>query len=367
VSVPASTGNPLVDAIVSGQAPPAVRLAAARGALPVTRAERLLLCVHLLSDSDPAVRKAASVRLAGEGRTDMAASLDAAEPLAPQVLDHFAGRGDADPALLGKLVERADLSAAALETLSACAHVAVLEQILRNQTRLLANPELIRRLEANPNLGATGRRLLGEFKHDFLERGPQQIVLGRPAEPVPAPAASPVEEAAAAPEPAAEASTESGAAPELTPEESANAAFQAAYVRIMALSVPEKIQLSVKATREERTILVRDSNRLVASGVLKSPKVSDQEVEQMANMRNVSDEVLRIIGTNKNWTRNYSVIYNLCRNPKSPIGIVLPFLNRLNTRDLKNLLTDKNISEAVRKMTKKTFDLRNPTQGGKKK
>jgi len=115
----------------------------------------------------------------------------------------------------------------------------------------------------------------------------------------------------------------------------------------------------MKGTAEERAILIRDSTKLVALTVLKSPKLTDQEVEQIANMRNVSDEVLRIIGTNRTWVRNYAVIYSLCRNPKTPVGMTVPFLNRLNIRDLKNLLADKNISEAVRKMAKKTFDQRN--------
>jgi len=359
-----SAASPLVEAIFSGSAPAPVRLAAARGALPVTRPERLLLCVHLRDDTDAAVREAAEQRLAGEGRTDLAASLEAGEPLAPAVLEHFARRADVDPQALEKLAIDPGLSNAALEEMAGCPHPSVLERIIINQTRLLADPEVVRRLEANPKLSATGRRLLNEFRHDFREGRSQEIVLDRPQESAAAESAAEAEAAAlaaveaaaaaAAAEPAGE-----GAPPELLPEEAADEAFKAAYVRIMSLSVPQKIMLTIKATREERAILVRDSNRLVATSVLKSPKVSELEVEQIANMRNVSDEVLRIVGHHKNWTRNYSVMFALCRNPKTPIGVSLPFLNRLNVRDLKNLLTDKNVSEAVRRMVKKTFDLRN--------
>jgi hypothetical protein len=360
-AAPPRTGNPLVDAILGGQAPPPVRLAAARGALPVTRTERLLLCVTLAQDPDPGVRRAAAERLAGEGQEDARAALEAGEGLAAEVLDHFARRADARPELLERLVANPALSHAALETIAGCPHPAVLERIVLNQTRLLAHPPIVARLESNPKLGATGRRLLAEFKHDFLEKSGSTVVLARPEESAAAPepqgaAAPAAAEEAPAPEPAAE---EAAGPIELTAEEAADEAFKAAYVRIMGLSVPEKIQLSIRATREERAILVRDSNRMVAAAVLKSPKLTDQEVEQIANMRNVSDEVLRIIGTNRTWVRNYAVIFALCRNPKTPVGMTVPFLNRLNTRDLKNLLADKNISEAVRKMAKKAFDQRN--------
>jgi len=367
-----SATSPLVEAIFSGRAPAPVRLAAARGALPVTRPERLLLCVHLRDDADAAVREAAEQRLAGEGRTDLAASLEAGEPLAPAVLEHFARRADVDPQVLEKLAIDPGLSNAALEEMAACPHPSVLERIVINQTRLLADPEIVRRLEANPKLSATGRRLLSEFRHDFREGQSQEIVLDRPqgsptesAAEAEAAALAAVEAAAAAA--AAEPDAE-GAPPELLPEEAADEAFKAAYVRIMNLSVPQKIMLTIKATREERAILVRDSNRMVASSVLKSPKISDQEIEQIANMRNVSEEVLRIVGHHKHWTRSYSVMFALCRNPKTPIGVSLPFLNRLNIRDLKNLLTDKNVSEAVRRLVKKTFELRNQAaQPSKKK
>jgi hypothetical protein len=363
-----SATSPLVEAILSGRAPAPVRLAAARGALPVTRPERLLLCVHLRGDADATVREAAEQRLAGEGRTDLAASLEAGEPLAPAVLEHFARCADIDPRVLEKLAIDPALSNAALEKMADCPHPSVLERIVINQTRLLADPEIVRRLEANPKLSATGRRLLGEFRHDFREGQSQEIILDRPQESAAeaeAAALAAVEAAAAAA--AAEPDAE-GPPPELLPEEAANEVFKAAYVRIMSLSVPQKIMLTIKATREERAILVRDSNKMVASSVLKSPKISDQEVEQIANMRNVSEEVLRIVGHHKHWTRSYSVMFALCRNPKTPIGVSLPFLNRLNIRDLKNLLTDKNVSEAVRRLVKKTFELRNQAaQPSKKK
>jgi len=353
-AAPPAIVNPLVEAILSGKAPLPVRMAAARGALPVTRGERLLLCVKLLGDSEAEVRQSADQRLAAGGSADVTAMLQAGEDPAAEVLDHFARRPDLPVDLLEILVLHPDLSSAALQEVAGCPHPSVLERIVINQTRLLADPEIVRRLDANPKLGPTGQRLLVEFKHDFWEKSGQKLVLSRPEEA--SPAASPAGPVAAGE--AAVAETAEAGPVELLPEEAADEAFKAAYVRIMALSVPQKIMLTIRATREERAILVRDSNRLVASAVLKSPKLSDQEVEKIANMRNVSDEVLRLVAANKTWTRTYAVIHALCRNPKTPVGMTLPFLNRLNIRDLKNLSGDKNITDALRKMCKRTFELR---------
>ena len=347
--------SPLAATILSGQAPAPARLAAARGALPVTRPERLLLCVKLREDTDASVQKAAEERLAGEARADFTAALEADEPLASPVLEYFARCGGLEPDVLERLATVPEISDSALEHLASCSHATVLERIVINQTRLLSNPQIVHRLDANTNLSPDARRLLMQFKQDFWERESQKVILTRPEAEQ---AADAEEEAAAEAETAFPEEQASGAASELTPEEASDKAFKAAHVRIMQMTVPDKIKLCIKANKEERSILIRDSNKMVASTVLKSPKINDQELEVIANMRNVSDDVLRQIAINKNWTRKYSIAYSLVRNPKTPVGLSLPFLNRLNNRDIKNLVGDKNISDALRKLAKRVVDQR---------
>lgn len=348
---PLTDVSALAATVLSGQAPTPARLAAARGALPVTRPERLLLCVKLREDADASVQKTAEERLVGEALADFASALEADEPLAQPVLDYFAQCGGLEADVLERLATVPEISDLALEHLASCSHPAVLERIVINQTRLLSDAQIVHRLDANTNLSSNARRLLMQFKQDFWERESRNVVLTRPEEEQAAEAeASILEE----PIPA----TEEGAAPELTPEETADKVFQAAQVRIMQMTVPEKIQLCVKANKEERAILIRDSNKLVAGTVLKSPKINDQEIETIANMRNVSEDVLRQIAINKNWTRSYSIAHSLVRNPKTPVGLTLGFLNRLNKRDIKNLAGDKNISDALRKMAKRVIDQR---------
>jgi len=112
--------------------------------------------------------------------------------------------------------------------------------------------------------------------------------------------------------------------------------------------VAERLKVAMQGSREERGVLIRDANRLVSSAVLSSPKLSESEVEAIARMTNVSDEVLRIIGTSRAWTKNYQVISALTRNPKTPVGVALTLMPRLIERDLKMLSTDRNIPEPIR-------------------
>ena len=87
---------------------------------------------------------------------------------------------------------------------------------------------------------------------------------------------------------------------------------------LSTLPIIERIKLATKGTREQRAQLIRDSNRMVSTAVLSSPKVNESEVEAFAKMANVSEDVLRIIGANRTWMKNYGIAHGLVRNPKTP-------------------------------------------------
>jgi hypothetical protein len=65
-------------------------------------------------------------------------------------------------------------------------------------------------------------------------------------------------------------------------------------------------------------------------------------------MANVSEDVLRIIGSNRAWTKNYGVMVGLTRNPKTPLAMSINFLSRLNDRDVQMVSTDRNVPEQLR-------------------
>jgi len=122
---------------------------------------------------------------------------------------------------------------------------------------------------------------------------------------------------------------------------------------LSTLPVMDRLKLAMKGTREQRAVLVRDANKLVAAAVLSSPKLTQSEVEQFTKMGNVSEDVLRVIGHNRGWLKNYGVVLGLCKHPKTPPAISMQLVHRLNERDLKTLMTDRNIQEGLRVLARK--------------
>jgi hypothetical protein len=118
----------------------------------------------------------------------------------------------------------------------------------------------------------------------------------------------------------------------------------------------------MKGDREERMILIRDSNRTVAVGVLRNGRITEPEIESIAKMRNVQDEVLRQVGSAREWTKNYNVILSLIRNPRTPQGVSMNFVSRLTNRDLKILVSSRDVPELIRRMARRTLETRTQSQ-----
>lgn len=118
--------------------------------------------------------------------------------------------------------------------------------------------------------------------------------------------------------------------------------------RLSRMRVVERVQLALKGNREERLALIRDPCKVVQRAVLQSSRISDREVEGFAAMANLSDEVLRVIATSRNFRRNYTVVRNLVNNPKTPLDISLHLLPTINAQDLKFLTANKNVPDTLR-------------------
>lgn len=123
--------------------------------------------------------------------------------------------------------------------------------------------------------------------------------------------------------------------------------------KISRMSVAEKIKTALLGNQEERALLIRDANKVVSRAVLESPKLSDREIESISMMKNVSEEVLRLVATNRKSVRSYAVVRNLTNNPRVPVDVALPLVHRLNDRDLKELSRNKNVAEVLRSLALK--------------
>ena len=128
--------------------------------------------------------------------------------------------------------------------------------------------------------------------------------------------------------------------------------------KIAAMNPAQRLALAMTGTREERAILIRDPNKIVAIAALSSPKMTETEVERIAKMTNVSDEILRIIGTTRAWAKNYGVVSALTRNPKTPLAVSMNLLSRLHEQDVKMLSADRNVPDVLRIAARKKLSVK---------
>lgn len=118
--------------------------------------------------------------------------------------------------------------------------------------------------------------------------------------------------------------------------------------KVQKMSITDKLKAAMRGSREVRALLIRDPNKMIGVAVLSSPKVSESEIESFAKMATIPEDILRVIGTNRAWLKNYAVLLALTKNPKTPVGLSLNMLNRLNDRDLAAVSTDRNVPDPLR-------------------
>jgi regulator of extracellular matrix RemA (YlzA/DUF370 family) len=335
-------------AIADRSAPPAARLAAARGALPLEPSELAPIQVLLLDDEDEEVR---------------AAARDSLDALPADAAFELAGRGDAPQALL--------------DHFASGAREDVLAVLAENQVGIRRHPELGKRLLDNPALPDASRSRLLDYLAEVDKEARQAAAAAeqQQQEAQAAQAAAEEEELPPARDPflaslGIDAEVEA-MLPELDldigqlaersellgdPDDSDD---ESSLLNALAkMNVGQKLRRALFGTREERAVLVRDSNRIVASAVVKNPKFTEQEAERVSNSKNVSDEVLRLIGRHRDFAKSYAIQHNLVRNPRTPVDLSMHFIPRLNDRDLKMLVKNRNVSDGVRRQAKKIITTR---------
>jgi regulator of extracellular matrix RemA (YlzA/DUF370 family) len=383
--------NPVVAAIITGKAPQPARLAAARGMLPLPQNDLLEVLVALTSSDDEQISTAASETLSAETPDSLLLAAKAADT-SPNVLAYLASRATGTQEVYeATILNTRTPDQAIAELASATSNGSLLELIAINQQRLVRFPEIIEAILANPARSGEAERRAAETRKEFFEkeRGARQIADELRAR---------GQAAAAEFFESAELTTATGKMnfddawliaqhievsdadiddswlpaeryEELLPESFEESAVNAQRVienerleggevsaervslirKIMFMNVKDRMKLAMKGDREARGILIRDSNKIVCSAVVKNPRVTEQEVENISAMRTVANEVLRLIAMNRSWARSYTIIHNLARNPRTPIPTAMTILLRLRTKDLTQISQNRNVSETVRR------------------
>jgi hypothetical protein len=376
-------------------------LAAAGGLLPLPQNDLLEVLVFLRQSADQEIATAALETLEAENN-DALLVIAKIDTTSPRVLGYLTSRANATRELYEAAIQnRSTPDEALADFATSTSDSSLLELIALNQERLVRSPQLIEAILANPARSSEAERRARETKKEFFEkeRGAQQIAAELRAQ---------GKVAAAEFFETADLSTDDGGKLSLedawliaehievtdadiddswlpaeryeellgeTPEERAATVQRiveserietggisservSMIRRLMLMNTRDRMKLAMKGDREARTILVRDSNRIVSTAVINNPRITEQEVENIAAMRTVSDEILRLISMNRVWARSYSIIHNLARNPRTPIPTVLNILQRIRTKDLKNLSQNRNVSEAVRRQALRLVGMR---------
>ena len=342
--------NPLVEQFRRGGVPRELRLMAAQGLLPLKPEDLVELWTSLVADQDNAVRGAAESSLTAFPVADLQPILRSRDT-PPGVLA-WAVTHRPEQELREIALQNTSLPDETIEALAPTLPQALAELVVINQTRLLRRTSLLVALESNAGLNNDQKRRLRELRESF--RIGEVQAAPPPAPEAPAPPAP-------APEPEPELApigdvflTEGEYTVKILSEEERQQTEKVSTVqKIYRLNTAEKLITALKGSREERAILIRDPNRLVAMGVLGSPKITEAEIESFSAMKNVSDQILREIGNHREWKKRYTVINNLVRNPRTPVGLALNLVPRLGPRDVKAISVDRNVPEPVRKQAQK--------------
>lgn len=348
----------VIQRIDGGEVPRDFVVHAARGFLPIPQDDLVAVLAHLVLSPDEEISTLARASLRELPPNAPIEFARGTNP-GPDHLDALASATE-DPAVTEAILRNRETSDQTVQRLAAQVSPYLQEVIVINQERILRSPSILDSLLMNPRLSSDTRRRALEIREEFFvkkeraERIRQAAVEQESAQEAPAEDEEPIADLLEK----AQALESQGEPASTLPGEGHTQEQLPAYNRILKMSVSEKVRLAFKGDKSERAILVRDRNKLICTAVLRNGRITELEVESFAAARNVEDEVLRIIAQNRQWMSKYSIVSALVRNPKAPVGVVLPLINHLTLKDLQNLSRDRNVSEVVRKTSWKLFQTR---------
>ena len=140
---------------------------------------------------------------------------------------------------------------------------------------------------------------------------------------------------------------------ELAEIEQESEQYLSKYKIAMIMGIGEKIKMALTGDKEWRAILIKDSNKLVSSGVIKNPRITDGEILTILKVGVQNDEIVRLICANKEWTKNCNIRKALINCPKTPLPNALRYLATLNEKDIAVYAKSKNISSVISTQAKR--------------
>jgi len=308
-----------------------LQILAASGLLPLPPEELIPLQVELARGIDPEISRRAVESLRTVDPRIIAPFLE--RQAGEEVLTFFAAETE-HPLLIETILRRRDVPRPILVDLAGRLPADLQEILILRQDAIIDEPAILDALERNPHLSGYTQRRIGEYREHLLPQG------RRPAAPAPAfPEEMSDHELAVVVEQVRQQVPTEG-------EVETKTGLSEGQIRL--LPVPARLKLARGASRQLRTMLLRDTNPQVALVALLGNPLSEQEVEQAASSRAVQPEVLEAIAKKREWISRYNVAKILIQNGRTPLPIALRLLSRMSVRDLREIGRDKNVPDAVR-------------------
>lgn len=325
--------------LVADEAPRDIRLAAARGAMPLSGKDLLTVLFLLCSGKDVEIRQAAVATLKNLPAAIIKPLL-AESDLDSHLLELIARIRIMDAELSGPLVAHPKASDATLLYLARNAPPETLERLVNHQVRLEQCPEIRDAIIANPN---AARAL--KFRLGWQDPEEEVTVEGKGAEPD---RNGDVDGGDVSDEDNLVVDEEIDG--EIIDEDLSK------YQLSLGLKVSEKIKLGITGDKEWRSLLMKDANKLVQSAVLKNPRITDGEVIMVAKNKQSSDEMIRLILLNKDWIKLYEIKKALVWHPKTPLPKALRLVGFLTEKDLKEIARSRNVQTVISTQARKEFE-----------
>lgn len=123
--------------------------------------------------------------------------------------------------------------------------------------------------------------------------------------------------------------------------------YKSKYQMAQSMGVGEKIKMALTGDKEWRSLLIKDSNKLVNGAVVKNPRITEPEILTISKSVIQNDEILRVICHNKEWVKNYEIRKALVLNNKTPLPVSIRFMGFLTEKDLAAIAKSKNVSSVL--------------------
>lgn len=327
------------------------RTMAARGLLPLAPADQIAVLYQLSLDAESNLAQSARATAAGLPEKLLAGALG--QPTTdPRVLDFFAQLIADKPAVFDAIALNPAVADQTIATLASRAGSREVDQIAQNEQRLLRHPEIIAAMYMNRRARMSTIDRVVELAVRNNVRVPglaawDEVARALTGAPPVSADGDAMFAAMAATIRRDDSALTTGDAEQALPEDEAAAAAPGDDEEERKLTTPMKVRLATLGDAFERARRIRDPVRMVAMAAIKAPGVTDIEAARYAGNQALTEDVIRYIASNRNWTKLYGVKVSLCRNPKAPLSETTRFLPFLRQKDLVQLSKSRSVSSAL--------------------